>query len=383
MTQKKELKVALVAPTWFKYQTGGGARYPWELAQALSSYAQVTLVSFASGRVTNRVSNTLTVEEFPAFYFLRPLFDRQNPLPLSLTFLKILRESDLVHINQFGTLVSAIAVAYCHFKDKPIFASYHGGRGLAFTRPFPFLGKWVDEYLLVCRYMFRMFSKYGRECRAIYVGTDTHKFRPLSGEKEKGKVLFVGRLHPIKGVEHLIDAVADLDGRLYVAGPSQSQQYLRALQDRDKGGKVIFLGRQDDQALAHHYNTAVVTVMPSVYTQKWWSTFPQSDLMPAVLLESMACGTTVIGTEVAGLPEVIQDGETGFIVPSGQPEVLKERIACLLKNPEVARKMGQRARDVVQERFTWDAVAQRCLEAYSGRMARNHGILIDAKAKEG
>ncbi len=358
------MRIAFVTSHAFKSSTSGG-RHAWELPKALSRYAKVTLVCFANTRSRERISDSLVEEVLPAFRSLRPLFDLNNPLPLSLrSFLKILQENDVIHINNFGTLPASIATVYCHFAGKPIFASYHGGRGLTFARPFPFLGKWVTGYLFVCRYMFNMFAKYGRDCRAMYVGVDTVRFRPLNIEKVKGKVLFVGRLDPIKGVEYLIDAVRDLDATLYLAGPPENEGYLEVLKARDGGSKAIFLGRQLDDALVQHYNSALVTVHPSAYINKWWSQFPQSDYTPANIIESMACGTPVIGTDVAGLPELIQDGKTGFIVPSAQPEALRKRIAYLLANPRIAADMGRRAREVVLDRFTWEAVARRCLEAY-------------------
>jgi glycosyltransferase involved in cell wall biosynthesis len=81
-------------------------------------------------------------------------------------------------------------------------------------------------------------------------------------------------------------------------------------------------------------------------------------------MEAMACGAPVICTRVGGLPELVVDGVTGFLVPPNDPAALAARISQLLSQPELARTMGQASRRRIEERFTWDGVAQRCLEAY-------------------
>jgi glycosyltransferase involved in cell wall biosynthesis len=78
----------------------------------------------------------------------------------------------------------------------------------------------------------------------------------------------------------------------------------------------------------------------------------------------MACGTPVIVSDVASLPEVVEDCVTGFLVPPNDPVRIRERISLLRSDPGMAAEMGRRGRERVLERFTWDAVAQRCLAAY-------------------
>jgi colanic acid/amylovoran biosynthesis glycosyltransferase len=64
------------------------------------------------------------------------------------------------------------------------------------------------------------------------------------------------------------------------------------------------------------------------------------------------------------MPEIVEDGVTGFVIPPNDAEALREKISWLLEHPQQAREMGQEGRRRVLERFTWDAVARRCLEAY-------------------
>jgi glycosyltransferase involved in cell wall biosynthesis len=66
------------------------------------------------------------------------------------------------------------------------------------------------------------------------------------------------------------------------------------------------------------------------------------------------------------MPEFVDEGVTGFVVPPNSPDALRDRIAFLLDNPAEAAAMGQRGRETVARRFTWRAVAERCLRAYGG-----------------
>jgi starch synthase len=64
------------------------------------------------------------------------------------------------------------------------------------------------------------------------------------------------------------------------------------------------------------------------------------------------------------VPEIVEDGVTGFLVPPGDVFALRDRLSQLLGDPGLARRLGQRAREIVWQRFTWQAVAERCFEAY-------------------
>jgi len=98
------------------------------------------------------------------------------------------------------------------------------------------------------------------------------------------------------------------------------------------------------------------------------------ELLGLVVLESMACGTPVIVTRVASLPELVEDGVTGFVVPPNDPGAIRDRLEYLSAHPEAVERMGRLARERVAREFTWDAVAERCLRAY-GAPARPSSAL--------
>jgi starch synthase len=88
------------------------------------------------------------------------------------------------------------------------------------------------------------------------------------------------------------------------------------------------------------------------------------ELLGLALLEAMACGAPSVCTAVASLPEIVEDGVTGYVVPPNDPTALRAAIRCILDDPARAARMGEAARMRVLDKFTWPAVVRRCLDAY-------------------
>jgi starch synthase len=112
------------------------------------------------------------------------------------------------------------------------------------------------------------------------------------------------------------------------------------------------------------YRQAQVLVLPSVGQTCYGRTVRVSELLGLVVLEAMASGTPVVCSRIGGLPEIVENGVTGFLVEPGDRAGLHERLSELLGNPVLARRMGTNARERVLERFTWQACADRCLAVY-------------------
>ncbi len=120
-----------------------------------------------------------------------------------------------------------------------------------------------------------------------------------------------------------------------------------------------------DDLLPSLYRQAAVLVLPSVHHTCYGREIPVSELLGLVVLEAMASGTPVVCNRLGGLPEVVQHGLTGFLVEPGNVAELRERLAELLRDPPLVRRLGRNARALVLERFTWQACAERCLAAYT------------------
>jgi len=176
-------------------------------------------------------------------------------------------------------------------------------------------------------------------------------------------VLFVGRILPHKGIDVLIEAL-DRETELTVVGRVYHEPYYALLRELALGKQVEFVTSATDADLIAAYQSAAVTVLPSVYVDFYGAKYDRPELLGLVLLESMACGTPVICSDVGGMPEYVADGVTGFVVPPRDPEALAARIGQFVANDDMAQQMGDAGRDLVRQRYTWDHVAHTCLDIY-------------------
>jgi len=155
-------------------------------------------------------------------------------------------------------------------------------------------------------------------------------------------ILYAGVLTPLKGIHHLINAFVFIaedfpSARLVIIGKDENKAYAADLKKQIKelglNNRVHFIGPQPQSELAIWMAKASVLVLPSM-----------SEGLGRVIIEAMATGTPVIGSRVGGIPELVEDGVRGFLVPPGDEKALAEKIRWILNNPEEAREMGSRAR---------------------------------------
>ena len=180
------------------------------------------------------------------------------------------------------------------------------------------------------------------------------------GLDERKALLFLGGLKPRKNLPFLLEVfgtiVAELgDGiRLVIAGSGNEEKALRRqARELDIADKIIFTGYVPETDKAKLYNLADVYVHPS--------SLEGFGMTPG---EAMSCGKPVVATAAGSLPEVIVDGETGFLVPLGNQQQFAERIVTLLQDEPLARQFGEAGRCRVEALFRWEMVAQRLEEFY-------------------
>jgi glycosyltransferase involved in cell wall biosynthesis len=207
------------------------------------------------------------------------------------------------------------------------------------------------------------FNHYSDKVAVVYGGVDTQFFKSIDLPKEQ-KIACVARIYPHKGQNYLIDAMPK-DLRLNIIGRVYHNDFYNLLVEKSKDKNVKFITDISDQNLVREYSTSLANVLPSVYRdvygQQW---LPTPELFGLTLVESMSCGTPVIASDAGGTPEIVEDGKTGFIVPPNDISALHEKIEYFADNPSESYRMGKKARKAVEERFTWDKVARRCLKAY-------------------
>lgn len=164
-------------------------------------------------------------------------------------------------------------------------------------------------------------------------------------------LITVGSIHPRKNQLMTLRAFARIhqehpEAKLDLAGSVKDNQYFRTLKDfvgRNRlDSKVRFLGwREDIPDLLGRSDGLILS--------------SQREGIPHVVREAMYAEVPVIATAVGGVPEAIEDGETGFLVPPNGTEELAERIDDLLSNPEAQRQMGKEGFRLAQRRFSWNA----------------------------
>jgi glycosyltransferase involved in cell wall biosynthesis len=361
--RSKPCRIVHVVPAMFGFDGvyGGAERYALELARAMAERVPTTLVAFGSrpwegscGRLRVRVLRNWV-------HFRRFRFDPINP-----ALLGELASAEVIHYHQTHTMMASLALLFARACRKPIFTSHLGGGGYGLHR-FMNVTDWYKGHLHISDFSRRIFGhELNPRAEVIWGGVDTNLFCPDATVPRTGEVVYAGRLLPHKGINYLVEAV-DADTPLVIAGRPwrHAQRFLELLHELARGKKVFFRQDCDDSGLISYYRRALCVVLPSVYATVYGEKHTIPELLGQTLLEGMACGTPAICTSVGAMPEIVEDGITGFVVPPNDPEALGEKIRWLRTHPVEAQRMGEAARERVLERFTWWAVVERCLRAYA------------------
>ncbi|HXH07208.1 MAG TPA: glycosyltransferase family 4 protein, partial [Vicinamibacterales bacterium] len=294
--------------------------------------------------------------------------ERSNPIASGLV--REIARADVVHCHQTHVLASSLAALAGRLLRRRVFTTDLGGGGWDVSA-YVSTDRWFHGHLHLSRYSRRVAGHDGwPRAHVISGGVDTDRFRPCeprpdgAGACGRGEaVLFAGRILPHKGLDDLVDALPP-DLPLEIAGPAPDAGYLAQLRARAAGRRVRFLGVLPDEALVAAYRRALCVVLPSVHRDREGRDTRVPELLGQVLLESLACGTPVIATAVASLPEIVDDGVTGFLVPPNDPAALRDRLERYRADRALVERMGAAGRAAMLERFRWDDVVERCLEIY-------------------
>jgi alpha-maltose-1-phosphate synthase len=357
---KQPVKVLHVVPALFGRDgmVGGGERYALELARHMAERARTMLVTFGEQDRTETIGD-LTVRVLGAAWLVRG--QRTNPVSAAL-FPELLK-ADVVHCHQQHILSSSLAALFCRLSGRRVFVSDLGGGGWDISA-YISTDRWYHGHLHISEYSRRCFGQdRNPAAHVILGGVDIEKFSPDDSLKRSRTVLFVGRILPHKGINDLISALPD-GLNLEIIGQPLDSRYLDDLHRLAAGRRVRFRHDCDDAGLVDAYRRAMCVVLPSVYRTMYGHETRVPELLGQTLLEGMACGAPVICTDVASMPEIVEDGVSGFVVPPNDPQALGKRIQWLADHPAEAAGMGRAGRCRVLQKFTWPQVVQRCLSAY-------------------
>lgn len=171
------------------------------------------------------------------------------------------------------------------------------------------------------------------------------------------RIVSVARLRPEKGHDVLIDAAGVVfrefpDAALSIVGDGPLNHQLAALvSERGLGGRVRLSGHSD--AVAATLREHDLFVLAS-----------RSEAFPNSVVEAMACGLAVVATRVGGIPELVDDGRTGLLVPAGSPGALAAALLRLLREPALARALGDAARAHIVSRYSFDRMVGQFTDLY-------------------
>ena len=356
------MRVVHIVPTPFGAAGlfGGGERYPLELARALAREIDCELLTFGPRPGAWREEGGLRVRVLRRFGLLRG--HPAHPIAPQLAW--SLGGADIVHTHQMRSTPSRIAAVAAALAGPHRVTTDHGLGGGGWGGLLPLL---FERFLTVSRFSAGNLGVPPHRTQVIYGGVDVDRFRP--GREARDGVLYVGRVTPHKGVDRLVRGLPE-GASLTIVGSAghdrrpPERDYPAVVRKLAADRPVRFLGRVDDADLPLLYRRASVLVLPTVEITCFEKPVAVTELLGLCLLEAMASGTPVVASRTGGVPEVVRDGETGFLVPPGDVAELRDRIDLLLRNRELARRMGRAARALVLDRFTWRMTAERCLAAY-------------------
>ena len=204
-------------------------------------------------------------------------------------------------------------------------------------------------------------------------GIDVHEFDQVDPGGFRGDygipsdaflALFVGRLHAQKGVETLLRAAKNVEGRnihFVLVGSGHKETEYRGLAEELHVKNVCFAGEVKREVLLSAFASCDVFVLPSIF-----------EGMPYVVLEAMAASRPVVASRIPGLAEVIQDGENGLLFDGADDKDLARVILSLELDREKAREMGEAGRKLVEKEFDWKRVFYKITETYRGLLEEEH-----------
>lgn len=172
--------------------------------------------------------------------------------------------------------------------------------------------------------------------------------RPSPGQPLN--ILFAGQVGPRKGVGDLLEALAlpslrDLPWRLTIAGSGEIPAHREKAQQLGISDRVTFLGWVASEQVSQQMRAADIFVLPSY-----------QEGLPMAIIEAMANALPVISTPVGSIPDMLHDGDTGLLVPPGDPVALSNAFLRLFESPELRAKLGANARQLYLHDFTVSAM---------------------------
>ncbi len=173
---------------------------------------------------------------------------------------------------------------------------------------------------------------------------------------DQGYALYIGRLSKEKGILNLIEAFSNLKNeKLYIAGDGPERERIEnIIKDRHLEKNILLLGYLNQDQVKEYLRKARFVVVPSI----WYENCPYS------ILETQAIGKPVIGTNIAGIPELVQDKVNGLTYQYDDIKELEEKMKILFENRSLAEEYGKRAKEIATKEYSKEKYYSKIVEIY-------------------
>lgn len=282
-----------------------------------------------------------------------------------LNLLREVRKYDVIHIFSASYLsfliAPAPAILVSKLYGKKTVLNYHSGEAEDHLKRWPRSTKSmlnrVDEIVVPSEYLVRVFAKFGYEARAIFniIDLDTFEFR----QRNTLRPVFLSNrnLEAHYGVDDLLRAFGHIQREisnavLTVVGDGSQRNALENLANELQLKHTTFIGRVEHDEINRQYSASDIYLNAS-----------KIDNQPLSILEAFQCGVPVVTTNAGGIPDVVTDEITGFLVPVGDYESLAARALKLLADQQIAQAMIESARSECTK-YTWSVVCPQWVNVY-------------------
>ena len=376
------MRILQVVSSW----KGGTVRVAFDVARVLSRRGHKVTLCTTNLRSENRDLNEGGIGRVLDFYSLCPMVTKKMKVyitPQLFSLARKIRSFDIVHLHGYRTFQNVVMYYYAKKYGIPYVLQACGSlpRMMAMRRL-----KWIYDMFFGYRLLrdaskvialsqgeaeqYRSMGVQEDKIEAIPNGINLleySKLPPKGSFKKKFSIdnnekiiLFLGRIHRIKGVDILVKAFASIERKLenvklVIVGPDDGHLHeVRTLAERLRiGDKVAFVGPLFGVNKLEVYVDADFLVVPSLY-----------EIFGIVILEAYACGKPVIASSVMGPKELVLDGETGILVNPREINELTDAIELLLYDESRTKNMGMKAKQFVAENFDIEKVVNKIEKLY-------------------
>lgn len=209
-----------------------------------------------------------------------------------------------------------------------------------------------------------------KKIEVLYSGIDQNVFRPDGDLRREKAVLFVGRFEETKGIEILTQAIPIVsekhpDTIFYFAGRDRAwkgtaETWKGFITKNLPSARLVFLGELSTEDLVKYYQKCQVGAFPSLYEPG-----------ATVVAESMACGCATVSTRVGGIPEIVNDGVDGLLIPPQDPHALATAVIKLLSDPDLVSRISRNGVSTITKKFNLVDIANQTIDFYERAIKYN------------